>query len=100
MAICERRHHFIGKIWEEVGAVFNLCPKLCRMLAVVSFYDMAKAGRLVGFADCYAVIALAGNATFLLAENRIAAHRSHSAVMCNVTISCRGSIGRASAPQS
>ena len=59
---------------------------------------IGKAGRLVGFADCYAVIVLADNATFLLAENRIAAYRSHSAVIYNVIISCRGSIGRASAP--
>ena len=29
-----------------------------------------KAGRLVGLADCYAAIALADNATFLLAVNR------------------------------
>ena len=41
----------------------------------------SKAGRLVGFADCYAVIVLADNATFLLAENRIAAHKPYSAIM-------------------
>ena len=34
---------------------------------------VSKAGRLVGLADCYAVIVLADNATFLLAVNRIAA---------------------------
>ena len=33
---------------------------------------VTKAGMLVGLADCYAVIALANNATFLLAVNRIA----------------------------
>ena len=57
-----------------------------------------KAGRLVGLADCYAIIALADNATFLLAVNRIAAFRSHSAIITNMIISCRGSNGRASAP--
>ena len=40
-----------------------------------------KAGRLVGLADCYAVIVLADNATVLLAENRITAFRSYSAIM-------------------
>ena len=57
-----------------------------------------KAGRLVGLADCYAVIVLADNATFLLAVNRIAAFRSHSAII-SIVVSCsRGSDGRASAP--
>ena len=37
--------------------------------------DLTKAGRLVGLADCYAVIELADNATFLVAVNRIAAFR-------------------------
>ena len=40
-----------------------------------------KAGRLVGLADCYAAIVLAGNATFLLAVNRIAANRALFAVI-------------------
>ena len=57
-----------------------------------------KAGRLVGFAGCYAAIVLADNATFLLAVNRIAAFRSHSAITPNVIISSRGSVGRAAAP--
>ena len=39
----------------------TLCPR-----------GKCKAGRLVGLVDCYAVIALADNATFLLAVNRIA----------------------------
>ena len=59
-----------------------------------------KAGRLVGLADCYAVIALADNATFLLAVSRIAAIWSHSAIMHKITISSYGSAGRASAPKS
>ena len=37
------------------------------------FLSISKAGRLVGLADSYAVLVLAGNATFFLAENRIAA---------------------------
>ena len=41
----------------------------------------SKAGRLVGLADCYAAIVLADSATFLLAVNRIAAFRLHSAVI-------------------
>ena len=57
-----------------------------------------KAGRLVGFADCYAVIVLADNATFLLAVNRIAAFWSHSAIISYVITRCRGSDGRASTP--
>ena len=40
-----------------------------------------KAGLLVGLADCHAVIVLADNATFLLAENRIAAFRAYAAFM-------------------
>ena len=40
----------------------------------VQYLDVfVKAGRLVGLADCFAVIVLADNATFLLAENRIPA---------------------------
>ena len=79
-----------------VGCV---CVLLYPQKASVPIADHAstKAGRLVGFADCYAVLVLADNATFLLAENRIASYRSH---MCNVIISCCGSIGRASAPES
>ena len=42
---------------------------------------ISKAGRLVGLADCYAVIVLVDNATFLLAVNRIAPLRSDSAVI-------------------
>ena len=58
-----------------------------------------KAGRLVGFADCYAVIVLADNAKFLLAVNRIAAFWSYSEVIdINVISSC-GAVGRASALQ-
>ena len=37
--------------------------------------NLVKARRLVGLADCYAVIVLAYNATFLLAVNRTAAFR-------------------------
>ena len=59
-----------------------------------------KAGRPVGLADCYAVIVLADNATFLLAVNRKAAFRSHSAIITYVIRSSRGSAGRASAHQS
>ena len=45
---------------------------------------MHKAGWLVGLADCYAVIVLDDDATFLLAANRIAAFRSYTAIMlCN-----------------
>ena len=36
---------------------------------------IGKAGRLVGFTGCYAVIVLADNATFLLVVNRIPAFR-------------------------
>ena len=71
-----------------------------KLLFLLSMEGQGKAGRLVSLADCYAVIVLADNATFLLAENRIAAYRSHSAIMYSVIISCRGSIGRALAPQS
>ena len=63
-----------------------------------SGYHNCKAGRLVGFADCYAVIVLADNATFLLAVNRIAASRSDSAIITHKTTRSRGSVGRASAP--
>ena len=38
LAIWVRRHHFIGHIWEEVGRVFYLCPKLCWRLAGVYIY--------------------------------------------------------------
>ena len=62
--------------------------------------NINTAGRLVGFAGCYAVIVLADNATFLLAVNRIAAFWSNSAVIAMKIISCCGSDGRASAPQS
>ena len=44
-------------------------------LSIITILDVTKAGRLVGLSDCYAVIALADNATFLLAVNRIAAFR-------------------------
>ena len=60
----------------------------------------SKAGRLVGLAGSYAVIVLADNATILLAVNRIAAFRSHSAIITNIFICCRGIVGRGSAPQS
>ena len=59
---------------------------------------LCKAGRLVGLADCYAAIALADNATFLLAVNRIAAFRWHPAIIAYVIISSCGSVGSASAP--
>ena len=52
---------------------------------------LIKAGWLVGIADCYAVIVLANNATFLLVVNRIAAFRPHSVIITTV--------GRSSAPQ-
>ena len=39
------------------------------------FLSIIKAGRLVGLADCYAVIVLADNVTFLLDVNRIATFR-------------------------
>ena len=57
-----------------------------------------KAGRLAGLADCYAAIVLVDNATFLLAVNRIASFWWHSAIIANMIISSRGSVGRASAP--
>ena len=60
----------------------------------------SKPGRLVGLADCYAVIVIADNATFLLAVNRIAAFRRHSAVILHIIIRCRGTVGRASAHRS
>ena len=63
-------------------------------------YSLIKAGRLVGLADCCAVIAQADNATFLLATFRIAAFWSHSAIIIIVITCSRGSVGRASAPQS
>ena len=62
--------------------------------------NKCKAGRLVGLAGCYAVIALADNATFLLAVNRIAAFRQHSAIMHPFTMTSRGAVGRVSAPKS
>ena len=43
------------------------------MKAVGRCNGLSKAGRLVGLADCYAAIALADNATFLLTVNRTAA---------------------------
>ena len=60
-------------------------------------HNITKAGRLVGLAGSYAVIAVADSATFLLAVNRIAAFRPHSAVSLHQIIRCRGSVGRASA---
>ena len=59
--------------------------------------EKSKAGRLVGLAECYAVMVLADNAKFLLAVNRIAAFRSHSAItyITNEDICSRGSVGRA-----
>ena len=57
-----------------------------------------KAGRLVGLADCYAVVVLADSATFLLAVNRIAAFRLHSAIIPMIIIRSRGSVGSTSAP--
>ena len=62
--------------------------------------ELSKAELLVGLANCYAAIVLADNATFLLSVNRIAALRPHSAIIPNVIISSRGSVGRASAPSS
>ena len=66
-------------------------------LSLSMYRVTSKAGWLVGLADCYAVIVLADNATFLLAVNRIAAFRSDSAIIAIRTINCRGSDGRASA---
>ena len=53
-----------------------------QILCLRDRFVVAKAGRFVGLADCYAVIALADNATFLLVVNRIAAFRSHFAIIC------------------
>ena len=64
---------------------------------LIHVLNSTKAGRLVGLAGSYAVIVLADSATFLLAVNRIAAFRSHSAVIHYLIIKCRGSVGRASA---
>ena len=61
---------------------------------------ICKAGRLVGFADCYAVIVLADNATFLFALNRMAAFPSDFAIIAHNTTRGRGSVGRASAAYS
>ena len=61
--------------------------------------NIIKAGRLVGLADSYAVIVLADSATISLAVNRIAAFRSHCAVIAYKIIGCRGSVGRASDQQ-
>ena len=47
--------------------------KLCS--EYIHLFNRSQAGRLVGLADCYAVLVLADNATFLLAVNRIAALR-------------------------
>ena len=58
------------------NAILNLILQM--QLDLQYHHDMShisKAGRLVGKADCFAVIALADNATFLLAVNRIAALR-------------------------
>ena len=40
-----------------------------------------KAGQLVGLADCYAVLVLADNATFLSAVNRIPAYPRFDDIM-------------------
>ena len=45
--------------------------------ALISVH-ITKAGRFVGLADCYAVIALANNATFLLAVNRMVAFHTQA----------------------
>ena len=50
----------------------NVSPVVMHLCCQCEF---TKAGRLVGKAECFAVIALADNATFLLAVNRIAAPR-------------------------
>ena len=85
--------------WDNVYNVSMRCVSMrCGCHTVAAMYNLHKAGRLVGFADCYAVIALADNATFLLAVNRIAAVREHSAIMLFTANRSRGSVGRVSAP--
>ena len=52
-----------------------------------------KAGRFVGKAGCYAVVAFADNATFSLAVNRMATFRTQAANRSHqpyILISCRG----------
>mgnify|MGYP001795434040 CR=1 FL=1 len=58
-----------------------------KLLFLLSMEGQGKAGRLVSLADCYAVIVLADNATFLLAVNRIAASRWHSAIITSALLS-------------
>ena len=50
---------------------------------------------VVRLGGCYEAIVLADNATFVLAVNRIAAFRVHSAIIPNVITRSRGSVGRA-----
>ena len=57
----------------------------------------AKAGRFVGWADCYATIVLADNATFLLVINSIVASRQNSANQPYEISYHSGSTARASA---
>ena len=83
--------------WAKVNSI---CHFMSIFIHVASEKVCAKAGRLVGLAYCYAIIVLAENATFLLAVNRIAAYRWHSAIIFNEIISCLGSAVWASAPQS
>ena len=64
LAFCERRilqqfyNNFIGYIWEEVvGGVF--CPRLCWLLAVVSFYGPCSTLKVLDSgSSCFSVVAL------------------------------------------
>ena len=85
--------------WSVVSAG-NRQPIKRLLISAELFSVLTKAGRLVGLAGCCAVLVLAYNATFLLAVDRIAAYRSHSAISTSIIICSRGSVGRASAPQS
>ena len=69
-------------------------------LSFIHCEEINKAGRLVGIAGSYADLVIADNATILLAVNRIAAYRPDSAIVAHTIIWSRGSVGRATAPQS
>ena len=86
--------HRTTLIYNVVEFACVLCMK--SRLSVTNRRKTLKAGRLVSLAGCYAAIVIADNATFLLSVNRIAAFQPHSAIIPNVIISSRGSVGRAS----
>ena len=74
----------------------DFCIATCIMHLNLILHVLRLGG--LSAADCYAVIVLADSATFLLAVNRIAAFRLHSAIIPMIIIRSRGSVGSTSAP--